>query len=327
MERLLGIDIGVYKTTITLGIDRGDGNVVIADKLIIDTEAQRGPAYCLNKIFDNSNRLLANNRLSSISLCAVGLSCSGVLDCKKGILLTASNMPGWENTPIAAVAESRLRTKAYLQNDANSCALAEWKFGNGKPYHDMVCLTFNYGMGAGLILNNRLYTGHSFMAGEIGHIRLERIGPSGNGKIGSFEGFCSDSGIKQLAQTIVLERLQAGKKVSFCSSVELLQSFSGWDVFEACKRGDEVARHIVGIIANYLGRGIATMIDMLNPEAVIIGGIFNQYSDVLMEPLMETIRSEALERSAEACVILPTGLGDKMCDYSALAVAYNAIHE
>ena len=107
-----------------------------------------------------------------------------------------------------------------MQNDANAGAIAEWKYGAGKGYNNLIFLTFGTGMGAGLILNGKLYSGTTDLAGEVGHIRLAEMGPVGFGKAGSFEGFCSGGGIAQLAQIKVREKLQMGEKVSFCESID-----------------------------------------------------------------------------------------------------------
>lgn len=119
----------------------------------------------------------------------VGISCGGPLNSTAGIIEGPPNLPGWNNVKIADILTSHYGVFASLQNDANACAVAEWKFGAGKGAQNMIFLTFGTGLGAGLILNGRLYSGTNDNAGEIGHIRLEEFGPSGYGKSGSFEGF------------------------------------------------------------------------------------------------------------------------------------------
>ena len=120
------------------------------------------------------------------------------------------NLPDWDNVPLVEMTEKRLGIKTILQNDANACAVAEWKFGAGRGTRNMVFLTFGTGMGAGLILDGRLYSGTNDMAGEVGHIRLAPKGPLGYGKKGSFEGFCSGGGIADLAKQTVLNKLSQG---------------------------------------------------------------------------------------------------------------------
>lgn len=142
-----------------------------------------------------------------------------------------------------------------LQNDANACALAEWKWGAGRGCSNMIFLTFGTGMGAGLILDGRLYAGANDMAGEVGHIRMEKTGPIGYGKAGSFEGFCSGGGIAKLGQQMARDRLQNGQAVSFCQTHEELSAITAQKVGEAAKQGDKFALEIFDIVDKQLGRG------------------------------------------------------------------------
>lgn len=130
---------------------------------------------------------------------AIGISCGGPLDSRQGLILSPPNLPGWDNVPITAWLRQRTGAPAYLQNDANACALAEWRFGAGRGCQNMIFLTFGTGLGAGFILNGKLYAGANDMAGEVGHVRAAPDGPVGYGKRGSFEGFCSGGGIAQLS--------------------------------------------------------------------------------------------------------------------------------
>lgn len=125
---------------------------------------------------------------------AIGISCGGPLDSRRGIVFSPPNLPGWDKVPITKFFSERFHVPCFLQNNANACVLAEWKWGNGKNLDNVVFPTFGTGMGAGLILNGKLYEGAKGLAGEIGHMRLARHGPVGYGKAGSFEGVCSGGG-------------------------------------------------------------------------------------------------------------------------------------
>ena len=186
----------------------------------------------------------------------------------------------------------------------------------------MIFLTFGTGMGAGLILNGRLYSGTNGMAGEIGHVRMENYGPTGYGKQGSFEGFCSGGGIAQLGKTKALELLQQGKKLPWCQSVKDIDQITAKFLAERAHEGDELAREVYRISAEMLGRGVSVLIDVLNPEMVIIGSVYQRAKD-LMEPYMdEVIAKESLFASRTKCIVVPSALGDQIGDYGALAVAY-----
>jgi len=207
------------------------------------------------------------------------------------------------------------------ENDANACALAEWLMGAGKGTSNMVFLTFGTGMGAGLILNKRLYSGTNDLGGEVGHMRLENTGPVGFGKAGSFEGFCSGGGIAQLAKTIVSDRLNKNQNVEFCPSVDLISEIDAKMVALAANNGDPVALEIIDISAEYLGRGLAILIDILNPECIVIGSIYAR-NEMLFKPLVDKVlKREAIPSALEVCSIRPAELGDSIGDYAALCVA------
>ena len=192
---------------------------------------------------------------------------------------------------------------AILQNDANACALAEWKFGAGRGTRNMVFLTFGTGLGAGIILDGKLYSGTNDNAGEVGHIRMENFGPVGYGKTGSFEGFCSGSGIAQLARIKAIEQFQMGMKVSYCPGFDDLMSITAQRVAEAAMQGDPVALKVFEICGTYMGKGLSVIIDILNPECIVIGSIFVRASHLLIPSLERSLETEALPlpgRSAES---------------------------
>jgi glucokinase len=208
-----------------------------------------------------------------------------------------------------------------LQNDANACALAEWKYGAAKGFENIVFITFGTGFGAGMILNGRLYTGASDMAGEIGHIRIDENGPVGYGKSGSLEGFCSGGGIAQLARTMILEKLQMGEKVSLCKDLSKLNKIDAKTVAYAAGKGDMLAMDIYRKSGYYLGKGLSIIIDMLNPEIIVIGSIFARSVELLWPEAEEVINRECLKLTRDTCKIVPAGLGDEIGDYASLATA------
>ncbi len=252
---------------------------------------------------------------------AIGISCGGPLDEERGMILSPPNLPGWDEIPIVQLLQDRFGVPAYLCNDANACALAEWKFGAGAGTRNMIFLTFGTGMGAGLILNGRLYSGTNGNAGEVGHMRLAEYGPVGYGKAGSFEGFCSGGGIKQLGQALAREALQCGKTTAYCHSYDELEHISARSLAIAADEGDESARRVWEITADKLGAGLSLLIDLLNPEAIVIGSIFERAEHLLRERMEAIISQEALTRSGEICRVLPAKLGDEIGDYAAIAVA------
>ncbi len=253
---------------------------------------------------------------------AIGISCGGPLDSGKGIIMSPPNLPEWDDVHITDILSERFGVPAYLCNDANACALAEWKYGAGKGTRNMVFLTFGTGLGAGLIIDGKLYSGTNGNAGEVGHVRLDNYGPVGYGKAGSFEGFCSGSGIAQIGRMLALEKLQTGETLPYCKSVAELDGINAKVLADYADKGDEVGRRAYEISAEMLGRGLAMIVDILNPEAIVIGSVFAR-SENLLRPQMEKVLSEeALGVSAGVCRVVPASLGEAIGDFAALSVAF-----
>ena len=311
---ILGIDIGGTKCA-AITAEYIDGGIRLIKKARCDTDLKISPAEMIGRLFELADSILEGKPD------AVGISCGGPLDAEKGIIMSPPNLPGWDNVEIVRLFEERYGVKARLQNDANACALAEWKFGAGKGTDNMIFLTFGTGLGAGLILNGRLYSGANGNAGEVGHIRLEAFGPVGYGKSGSFEGFCSGGGIAQSGFTKALERVQAGECPSYFRKGMTAEDVTARSVAEAAEKGDEAALEVYRMCGEYLGRGLSVLIDILNPQAIVIGSIFARSGHLLAEARYESRKKEALTASAECCRILPAALGENIGDYAAAATA------
>lgn len=321
-QHLIGIDIGGTKCSVVLG-KQSENKPVIINKTTFLTQVKSGPAYIIDQIISAVHSDLKKHGLQNKDIAGIGISCGGPLNSKEGTILSPPNLIGWDNIHIVEIFEKEFGIKTRLQNDANACALAEWQFGAGKGYENVVFLTFGTGMGAGLILNGKLYSGTNDMAGEVGHIRLAGFGPVGYGKAGSFEGFCSGGGIAQLAKTMVLEKLQQGESVSFCANTADLDNINAKIVADAALNGDELARSIYEICGEYLGKGISIILDLLNPEVIIIGSIFTRSRELLWPAAEKVIKQESLSYSNNVCKIVKAQLDENIGDYAALAVAMN----
>lgn len=320
-DNLLGIDIGGTKCAIVYG-KRIGSDLQIVDKIRIETTAVD---ETIGNIISEAKKMMARHQLSATTVRAIGISCGGPLDSKSGTVMSPPNLPGWDNIPIVKIIEDQLGVKAGLQNDANACALAEWKFGAGKGSENMVFLTFGTGLGAGIILNGSLYSGTNDNAGEVGHIRLTKNGPVGYGKEGSFEGYASGGGIAQLARSMADEELSKGGHVAWCPSREGLDNVTAKLVAEAADAGDKLALKVYETSASYLGKGLAILIDVLNPELIVIGSIYARNKEMMEPFVLQEIAKEALEGAREVCTIVPAALGENIGDYAALSIAANLI--
>ena len=303
----IGIDIGGTKCSVVRGNDNGK----IIEKVTTPTSTAD---ETIRWIISSAEKL----KKESVS---AGISCGGPLNEKLGIIQSPPNLQGWDNIEIVKIIEEKLKIPTYLCNDANACAVAEWQFGAGIGCKNMVFFTFGTGLGAGLILDGKLYSGTNGMAGEAGHIRLNEHGPVGYGKAGSFEGFCSGGGIKQLGITYATEKMQSGEKVSFCENFADINNISAKTIAEYANEGHKDAIEIFCTCGTMLGKGLSIIIDILNPEKIVLGSIFQRCEHLLRESMEKVLKNECLIHSYNACEIVPAKLGDCIGDYAAIAVA------
>ena len=310
---MIGFDIGGTKCAVCIGEER-DGGMILPDKRVFPTRHDVSPFF----IIDELCRLAAE---MTDDFSRIGISCGGPLDSQKGVILSPPNLPGWDDVHICDYLRAKFGGKVALQNDANACAVAEWKYGAGKGTKNMIFLTFGSGLGAGLILNGALYTGACDMAGEAGHIRLSEYGPAGFGKSGSFEGFCSGNGIAALGRLRAIEKRQMGQPVSYCSLGDSLETITAKSIADAANKGHEDAREIYRLSGDMLGRGIAVLIDLLNPEKIVIGSVFARSEALLRDAMEKRLAAECLPVSLRSCQIVPAALGEHIGDYAALSVA------
>ena len=315
-HNLLGIDIGGTKCAVIYGVD-DDGRLEIVDKLRFDTADVDST---IDNILGELIKMCSKHGLNAGNTKGIGISCGGPLDSRRGVVMSPPNLPGWDNIPIVKLVHEATGIPAALQNDANACALAEWKYGAGRGTRNMVFLTFGTGLGAGLVLDGKLYSGTNDNAGELGHIRLSDFGPVGYGKAGSVEGFASGGGIAQLAASAVKEKLMMGEKVSWCPDGDL-GGITAKTVAEAAKAGDELAKSIYRTSATYLGKALAMVIDMLNPEVIVIGSIFVRAEELIRPFMQAAIERDALPGAAAVCKVKPAELGEAIGDIAALSLA------
>ncbi len=310
MDQFLGLEIGGTKTSVWLG-QREEAAMDLVGHRLFPTPA--APAECFELIRRAGNELLKE---FGGKIEAVGITCGSPLDAEKGLIQTPPNLPLWQEIPITAWAEKEWGAPSFLQNDADACALAEWQYGAGRGTRNMVFLTCGTGFGAGLILNGKLYSGTIGMGGEIGHVRLAEHGPVGYGKRGSAEGFCSGGGIKQIAETYVREQIQKGAIPEWAKG-----DYSAKTVAEAADLGESTAVEIWREAGYWLGRAVSILVDLLNPEKIVLGSIFARSGHLMRASMEEVLKKECLPANLAACEIVPCALGEQIGGYGCMAVA------
>ena len=305
---LVGYDIGGTKCAAVVGERGAEGPRVRAKRAF---PTPRDWREALDALAAAARELLDGEAVE-----AVGISCGSPLSSEKGLILSPPNLPGWDMVPATELASQALGAPAFLENDANACALAEWRCGAGRGARSMAFLTCGTGFGAGLILDGRLWRGAFGNAGEIGHTRLTPFGPYGYGKAGSAEGYCSGGGIAQLGEWIGRGAVQRGEKPGYP-----VPGATAKDLAEAARAGDAAGREIWRASGEKLGEALALLADIVDPECYVLGSIYARCRDLLEEPMREALAREALPGTAERVRILPSALGESVGDIAALCIA------
>lgn len=299
MKILIGLDIGGTKCAVSRGVV-GAERIEILGREEFPT-AGLSWRETLEAFARRIEAVLAG--AEKPELAAIGISCGGPLDSARGLVLSPPNLPGWDAVPVVSFFRERFGVPTAVQNDANACALAEYRFGAGRGTRNMVFMTFGTGLGAGLVVDGKLYTGTNDNAGEIGHIRLAASGPVGYNKEGSAEGFCSGAGLARLA------KIRKGLDLS------------AKEIFARVRAGDPDCTAVFRESAEKLAAILAFTIDLLNPEVIALGGVFMRNADLFLPVIEPILAREALPLARGVCRIVPAGLGEQVGDYAALAVA------
>lgn len=321
----LGIDIGGTKCAVILGTSEYDQRAGvwsrpdIAGRKEFATAGLGDPFGAIKQLSAAAEEMILQHERLDRPV-AVGISCGSPLDSRRGLILSPPNLPGWDNVPITGTISDIMAIPAFLLNDADAGALAEWRYGSGQGFRHLAFITFGTGFGAGLILNGRLYSGIDDGAGEVGHVRIRSTGPVGYGKSGSLEGFCSGGGIAQLAQMKAMEKIQMGEKVAFLANRDL-NSLTAKIIGEAADAGDSLAREILRISGEHLGRGLAILLDLLNLECIVIGSIFCRSYKWIWPAADRIMARESLARTYARCQVRKAGLGEQVGDIAALTIA------
>ena len=305
---ILGLDIGGTKTAVVLG-DRG-GHIYQRSEFA--TQPERGFEAAFADLIEHAREMLGRASETGRPVEAVSVSIGGPLEIEPGVIQSPPNLPGWDNIPLKALLEQRTGLPVYMEHDGNAGALAEWYFGAARGARNVIFLTMGTGFGGGLILNGELYRGTCDLAGEVGHLRIAESGPMAFGKVGSWEGLCGGAGVAKLAA----QRFPARWREGQVTARDLTGLARAGDV-DALAVWDEVGRH--------LGSGLAILLDILNPEVIVIGSLAVRLGELVLGPAREVIEQEALPDAVAACRIVSAGLGERLGDIAALCAAIRAM--
>ena len=304
MAKRIGIDVGGTNVKIAL-VD--EGKIIYSNS--VPTYAKMGYEYTVNNIKQAIKDLMKETNTEAKDIQGIGFDFPGQVDCKTGVVKLAPNIPGWVNVPIAQMIEEEFNIPTRIDNDVRCAALGELKFGAGRGCENFICITVGTGIGSGIVINGKVVRGASNAAGELGHIKLQMLGGPicGCGDTGCLEAFASGPSIVAMAQ----DYIRGGKSTKFR---EMAAAEGGeitpYMVAKAAEAGDPVAKRIFEIVGEYIGIGLTSVINLLNPEKVIIGGGVAEAGDLLFDPIRRTIKERAMVVAGEAVEIVPAELGN-----------------
>jgi glucokinase-like ROK family protein len=317
--KVIGIDLGASHVTVLI--------TNVAAQILYEQEVPMDIAEGPEKILDKVDELVQQGiRQSGIlwdTVLAVGLGVPGPIDSASGMVISPPIMPGWDRYPIRAVLEERWRVPVSLNNDAELGAIGEWAFGAGRGERFLAYIKAGSGIGAGLLLDGKIYRGATGSAGEIGHLTIDENGPQCTcGNYGCVEAYAGGKAIARAAR----EAVQKGLRTQL--SALPLEAITALEVANAARRGDFLSQQIIERAGEHLGIAIAGVVNLFNPSVIIIGGGVAQIGDLYLEPVRRAVQKRSLSASARAVRITTALLGRRSSAMGAVVQAISlALHQ
>ena len=307
-------------TNIRTAIVHGDGSIHGSN--FERTEGTQGPESVLRRVGDSIQSSLDKVGTQAGELAAIGVAAPGPLDFRRGIVLEAPNIPGFENVDVAGPLARRFGAPAFLGNDANLAALAEHEHGAGRGVGNMVYVTVSTGVGGGVLVNGELLLGATGNAGEVGHMTVDLHGERHNcGNIGCVEGLAAGGGMADYAR----RQVEAGRSSSLGEILVKNGSLSGKDVVDAASAGDPLGQETLRRGVEALAAGFVSFIHVLNPELIVVGGGVTRAGDMLFEPLRRIVFERLMPGFGENLRIVPWTLGENVGILGAAAWAHRML--
>ncbi len=313
---VLAIDLGGTKVRTAIISDKGE---IIAEEYC-PTLADEGPEPVMGRILSGIDRVLRSGNVNSSQLHSISIAAAGAIDSRKGLITVSPNLPGWRDVPIRDIVKSKYEVTTFLVNDASAAALGEHRFGAGKGVNNLIYLTVSTGIGGGIIIDGKLYTGPSGSAGEIGHMIIDVHGPECNcGRNGCLEAMASGTAVAREA----IRRIREGEKSSLVGIVDgEIDNITAEKVSIAARDGDSLASEVISEAAAYLGIGMVNVVNIFNPEMIVVGGGMSKMGDLLLAPARQVVKEMAFELPAKIVRIVPARLGDDNGLLGAAAFAF-----
>ncbi|GAB6100135.1 ROK family protein [Halanaerocella petrolearia] len=318
-EYVIGIDLG--GTKILTAVADLKGNIVAEVKQA--TEAAKGKDVVIAKLKDTITQVLEKAEVDINQVEAIGLGSPGPLNIEEGIIYHTPNLD-LDNVNIVEEL-SDLKPPVFLENDANAAALGEKYFGAGQDVQDLIYVTVSTGIGGGVIIDGQVYHGANDGAGEIGHLTLLPFSDRqcGCGNYGCWEAVASGTALSRLGR----EALESGQETLIADLVDNSTEVDGAVIAQAAKEKDQVACEIMERIAEYLGIGFASLINIFNPEKIVVGGGVSQSWDLIKNKVVSTVEDRGMEVLVDDVELVTSQLSSKIGVVGAIATALVGIDE
>ena len=302
---VLAVDLG--GTKIITAIVSGDGQVIAKKRSL--TLADEGPSSVINRLLSAIDHLLSSKNLDPSQIGSINLAVAGGIDIERGVVTSSPHLPGWRNVPLRNIVSEKYRVTTFLLNDASATALGEHRFGAGRGVNNLVLLTIGTGIGGGIIIDGKLYNGPSGSAGELGHMTVDINGPKCVcGNIGCLETLVSGPVMAGEA----LKRIAEGESSSLVEMVAgSIEDITAEDIGAAARAGDSLSLKIITEAATYLGVGLVNLVNIFNPEMIILAGGVAELGDLLLDSARRVVREKAFPVSTQAVRIVTAQLGDE----------------
>jgi len=300
---ILGIDLGGTKI-LTAVID-AQGSLRARDHSV--TPAAKGPQAVIQAIRESAKRSFEQASMDVSWVDAVGIGAPGPSNPETGVLFTSPNLPGWQDVDLVRILEEQFGKKVYLINDANAAALAEYRFGAARGLQHVIYITVSTGIGGGIIIDGRLYTGAVGTAAELGHMTIDLDGPRCNcGNFGCWETLASGTALARRARL----RIEEGASTAILDhAAGEIEKVDAKIIQAAAEEGDLLANELISRTGFYLGVGLANLINMFNPQMIVIGGGVSNIGDRIFNPAYQTAKDRAYAAAYAAVTFTRAKLG------------------
>lgn len=314
----LGIDLGGSK--ILTAVVNARGKMLSRDQSI--TPVAKGQDAVIQAIIQSAGRALKQAGTVASKLAAVGVGAPGLSNPETGVLFTSPNLPGWRDVPLRDMIGQELGQKTFLINDANAAALGELYYGAAKGARNLIYITISTGIGGGIVIAGDIYTGATGFAGELGHMTIDEDGPLCNcGNRGCWEALASGTAIARDARHLI----EQGAKTSILDHASGdLHQVTAEVIHTAAQAGDSLAQELIAHTGYYFGVGLASLINLFNPELIVIGGGLSNIGDMLLEPAYRVAGERAFKQAYRAVRFSRAKLGH---DSGVLGAAAFALRE